>query len=60
MVSGPDCRKDGQMCPNGTHHAARSVSAWRYLGVHCHVSEQCHVKVRLCGGSERHYEDLEV
>ena len=30
------------MCPNGIHHAARSVSAWRYVGVHCHGSEQCH------------------
>jgi len=30
MVPGPDCREDGQMCPNGMHHAARSVSAWRW------------------------------
>jgi len=22
MVSGRDCREDGQMCPNGMHHAA--------------------------------------
>ena len=27
MVPGPDCVKDGRMCPNGIHHAARSVSA---------------------------------
>ena len=52
MVPGPDCREDGRMCPSGIHHAARSVSAWRYVGVHCHGSEQCHVRVRLCGGSE--------
>jgi hypothetical protein len=24
MVLGPDCREDGQMCPNGMHHAART------------------------------------
>ena len=43
MVPGPDCMEDGRKCPNGIHHAARSVSAWRYVGVHCHGSEQCHV-----------------
>ena len=45
MVPGPDCMEDGRMCPNGIHHASRSVSAWRYVGVHCHGSEQCHVRV---------------
>ena len=45
MVPGPDCREDGKMCPNGIHHAARSVSAWLHVGVHCHGSEQCHVIV---------------
>ena len=45
MVPGLDCREDGQMCPNEILHAARSVSAWRYVGVHCHGSEQCHVRV---------------
>ena len=34
MVTGPDCREDGNMCPKGMHHAARSVSAWRSVGVH--------------------------
>jgi len=24
MVPGPGCREDGQMCPNGMHHAART------------------------------------
>ena len=52
MVPGPDCVEDGRMCPNGIHHAARSVSAWQYVGVHCHGSEQCHVRICLCGGSE--------
>ena len=53
MVPGLDCREDGQMCPNGIHHTARSVSAWRYVGVHCHGSEQCHVRVCLCATLRR-------
>ena len=36
------------------------LSAWRYVGVHCHGSEQCHVRVCICGRSEWPYEDVEV